>query len=150
MATGSALLVAALLFPASAVKLSVQDQPESEEQVLSPKAVFEDSAPSCECLNWKETYATQEANCGDGMEFHWARKTGTPRAFIDATHYDRLCTHFFQRMNDNKCVLMDLINASEAVSSTRWDAQSWCYVSADCFSPNTFKLNEGLARRNGL
>lgn len=90
----------------------------------------------CQCLNWKEVYASGKAVCGEALEF-WSIFGGRTNMSLEEavfmervigwTHYE-ICTGFLERMDNNYCVNI----ANHQYETLEWHAGQWCYVSRDC------------------
>jgi hypothetical protein len=94
-------------------------------------------------LNWKETYVAQEVQCGQGNELYTpVQRMGLPWEQVLPFVERELCDDFFERLDTNACVPIDLegVDAKSANSRTSAvelvpaadDARAWCYVSAGC------------------
>jgi len=80
----------------------------------------------CKCKNWKETYGSGEAMCGAGQEFYFStgnlERKDPKRIKAAWDHWGFLCAQFFQRLDNNRCVN---INVGK-------DTGTWCYVDPQC------------------
>lgn len=86
-------------------------------------------AESCTCQNWKQTYASKKAQCGQSNEFFLATGLHAPSPKVRSELGQKLggefCTRFFETLNTNVCVNVNMGNFGK-------DCGTWCYVSADC------------------
>jgi len=100
---------------------------------------------SCQCLNWKQSFASGLVDCGQGFEYACmgaGNYPPSPEAWLvvaqDSKHRAVLqhdegakgwCDSFYEVIDDNKCV-----RATMDRSDTEWFGKSWCYVSSACSS----------------
>jgi len=101
---------------------------------------------SCQCLNWKETYAAGLTECGQGFEF--TRALGYPKGdygtaqdwlnvvqdkatlkSLQGAMGAEFCESFYKRFDDTKCARTAMDS-----SPTEWYGKTWCYVSKECGS----------------
>lgn len=106
--------------------------------LLFVAALAEESDP-CECMNWKQLYASKRIFCGEGLEFHvfeGALGYDLPGiSFIETSHkdvYDKFCTNFFKQMDNRYCVNMGMYPYGQPGLL----AGQWCYVSKECTELN--------------
>jgi len=90
----------------------------------------------CDCLNWRKSYISMTAVCGEGLELFWATKGGL--SIMRAMLHMRVefCDNFFHRINDTICVNKDLGDGP--------DPQQWCYVSSSCSSASPVEGGGGV------
>jgi len=94
---------------------------------------------ACTCKNWKQTYATGAARCGQTNEYFETTKMNSLSSEMVEAAYEYLgaqfCAGFFEAMDDNACV---------NVGMKEYRGQ-WCYVDASCSN-----LNGGVSVNNKL
>lgn len=84
-----------------------------------------DGGSECECLNWKETYRSQQAVCGQGPELRSvANELHTSLELVMPFLQSEYCIDFFERLDHNRCVNLQL--------GTGAAHKTWCYVSPQC------------------
>eukprot|EP00408_Alexandrium_pacificum_P011218 CAMPEP_0171232696 /NCGR_PEP_ID=MMETSP0790-20130122/40539_1 /TAXON_ID=2925 /ORGANISM="Alexandrium catenella, Strain OF101" /LENGTH=216 /DNA_ID=CAMNT_0011698935 /DNA_START=75 /DNA_END=722 /DNA_ORIENTATION=+ len=106
----------------------------------------EEDVDPCACRNWKKAYAEGAVRCGQTNEyFHNTHVHSlTPSQLEEANQFFGLqfCTAFFEAMNDNACVNMDMEKAP-GVSG------QWCYVDAACADlTGGAKVNDKVSWKN--
>lgn len=84
---------------------------------------------ACACLNWRETYSSRKASCGQGHEFYMATKHGLPLKMAKKSMELWFCKFFYERLDDNACTNLDHANEPQ-----KWSSGQWCYVSKQCKS----------------
>jgi len=97
--------------------------------------VYAEDRDPCECLNWKQLYASKRVFCGEGLEFHvfeGAMGYDLPGiSFIETNFkdtYERFCARFFKAMDNAYCVNMGMYPYGKPGLL----AGQWCYVPQDC------------------
>jgi len=126
--------------PVSLLQIDQQSQQRARRKVSASK----DDA--CQCLNWKETYASGLVQCGQGFEYtrflgYPVANYSTPEDWLGQVQNQLMrdvlfslmgqefCTSFYEAFDDNKCA-----RAAMDSSDTEWYGKSWCYVSSACSS----------------
>jgi len=111
-------------------------------------AVKHHGKDSCQCLNWKQTYASEAGLCGEGLElsmkvfaaggpypqaedFIWKMHDPQKRYWEFRTWEKEMCDHFLKNYDDNKCIRT---SSDRDDTDTEWYGKSWCYVSGQCGS----------------
>jgi len=140
--------------PVSLLQSDLQSRQRARRNALSAS-----KDDSCQCLNWKQSYASGLVDCGLGLEYYlmtarpegldhyfmtlgaspdypspedFLREVQKPkkRAFLMASDLSKgWCDAFYKVIDDNKCV-----RAAVDRSDTEWFGKSWCYVSSACSS----------------
>jgi len=89
---------------------------------------------ACKCLNWKETYDSGKAKCGDALEFfvnfvEWGTsKIGDWKSWDYRTQgwepieYDEMCKYLYPQLDSTRC---------NGLSGDK-SKGNWCYVSSAC------------------
>lgn len=82
---------------------------------------------ACQCLNWKEVYASGSVSCGQGQELYPFMQT-SDLSWDQALPFvqNEMCTDFYEKLDHNSCVQL-----SPEMSVQGHDDQ-WCYVSTAC------------------
>jgi len=78
----------------------------------------------CECLSWAGVFTRHGALCGDGHEFSFVYKFGTPSWLAHTLFYHEICREFYHKLDDNSCMNKLLDN--------EWYNDQWCYVAKEC------------------
>lgn len=138
MASTLSLILVTLATTAAATQksfLRTREAPEtpalalSGEQTLLHKDRGHD-ADNCKCLNWKDSYKTGAAECGHNAEFFMitaATELGSDVLPVwKPTLNSAFCSGFFERLDDNFCVNM---NMGPDIGSGQW-----CFVDPNCES----------------
>jgi len=93
----------------------------------------------CECLKWKQVYASQRVFCGEGLEFNvfeGALGYDLPGIKYIQTNfkgvYDEFCTTFFEKLDTNLCVNVGMY----AYGTPGLHGAQWCYVPRECTQLN--------------
>mmetsp|Transcript_56906 Transcript_56906/g.132654 ORF Transcript_56906/g.132654 Transcript_56906/m.132654 type:complete len:264 (+) Transcript_56906:66-857(+) len=98
-----------------------------------------DAADPCECLNWKQVYASRRVRCGEGLEFHvfeGALGYDLPGiSYIEKNFksvYEQFCTSFLARMDNRYCVNLGMY----PFGTPGLLGGQWCYVDRRCSELN--------------
>lgn len=82
----------------------------------------------CSCLNWKEAYRSQNAQCGQGQELYtFANDAQVSLDLVLPFVQSEYCGEFFERFDHNRCV-----NLQQRVAEGEQQHKTWCYVSPQC------------------
>jgi len=134
--------------PVSLLQSDLQSRQRARRNALSAS-----KDDSCQCLNWKQTFASGLVECGSGFEYGgnviygsevvgqggtypspeaWLSAVQKPKNPADARQWYEIvstqwCHSFYEVIDDNKCV-----RAAMDHSDTEWWGKSWCYVSSAC------------------
>merc|ERR1719377_100740 len=120
-----------------------------------PKFWFDDkrSAVSCDCLNWKDTYAAGKVQCGQGFEFagvHRGERTEQAAQYLYDQEYrmetdadmfsSLLCADFYNKLDTTSCARasMDM--------GHMWYGQNWCYVSSSCYDSGALEVPDSQVK----
>jgi len=126
--------------PVSLLQSDLQSRQRARRNALSAS-----KDDSCQCLNWKQSFASGLVVCGQGFEYavsavmmypspeNWLWAVQDPKNRADARATSELakewCDSFYEVIDDNKCIRAAFDN-----SDTEWFGKSWCYVSSACSS----------------
>lgn len=101
-----------------------------DELVLSSHTPPQPSVDlSCECLNWKDTYGSRRASCGQALELVLpSRALGVTEEQVLPFVQLELCSGFFQQLDSNQCISID----PGLEPRDQWYGESWCFVSPRC------------------
>jgi len=81
----------------------------------------------CTCLPWIQAYELNGVPCGQGLEYFFSTRRGTPWPRANLTLGDEFCRRFFRRIPDNFCMNADMSDEASGIG-----ARQWCYVSSRC------------------
>lgn len=109
--------------PAEAAALKTRDLASIDDTM-----VIVPTHGECMCLNWKQTYVSGRARCGQGLEFSTPMATlGLSQEQLPFVEQHKVCAEFFAVQDHQMCIHVD---AGPAAHES--DAESWCYVPASC------------------
>jgi len=123
--------------PVSLLQSDLQSRQRARRNALSAS-----KDDSCQCLNWKQTFASGLVDCGQGFEHtdpfvvkdhsaeEWLEAVQDPNIRVHAkdTELGRgVCDKFYEVIDANICV-----RVVAQSSDTEWYGKSWCYVSSAC------------------
>lgn len=116
------------LFPTDVISMLQMDTEVLRSLVASNTSDVGAEAAACQCLNWKNTYASGLVKCGDGLELTDSELELHPDVEFCHDFPGLHGTAFFPHADHKYCINGEKV---KGLQQKRYPGQ-WCYVSSEC------------------